>query len=100
VPPPIPHTLGEHPWLSRRLDRRGPRLQVETFPARRDWSWLLGAVVTSPVEADPALINECGNPDCSWLFYDTSRNRTRRCCEASVCGNLVKVRRFRSRARP
>lgn len=85
--------------LNRRLGAQGPRLLVETVPARRDWSWVLAAVVTSLAEADPDLVKECGNPDCSWLFYDTSRNRTRRWCDASICGNLVKVRQFRSRAR-
>ncbi|MCH8822583.1 MAG: CGNR zinc finger domain-containing protein [Planctomycetes bacterium] len=50
------------------------------------------------VEGDPARIKLCENPDCRWVFYDSSRSRTRRWCEgASGCGNLLKVRRFRER---
>jgi predicted RNA-binding Zn ribbon-like protein len=50
-------------------------------------------------EGDPARIKVCANPDCGWVMYDESRNRTRRWCEAAECGNLIKVRRFRARRR-
>lgn len=85
--------------FTRRLEARWGRLRVETVPARRDWDWVIAEIANSVAGADPALVKECGNPDCSWLFYDTSRNRTRRWCEAATCGNLVKVRQFRNRAR-
>ncbi len=50
------------------------------------------------VEGDPTRIKICENADCKWVFYDRSRNRTRRWCEgATGCGNLLKVRRFRER---
>ncbi len=50
-------------------------------------------------EADPTRIKVCANPDCGWVMYDASHNRTRRWCEARECGNLIKVRRFRQRRR-
>ena len=46
------------------------------------------------VEGDPTRLKACENPDCGWVFYDTTRSRTRRWC-ADTCGNLIKVRRFR-----
>jgi predicted RNA-binding Zn ribbon-like protein len=47
---------------------------------------------------DPSRIKVCGNRDCLWVFYDRSKNRSRRWCEGNTgCGNLMKVRRFRKR---
>jgi len=54
----------------------------------------------SMIEAgDPMRIKICANPDCGWVMYDESHNRTRRWCNVKECGNLVKVRRFRARKR-
>lgn len=49
------------------------------------------------VEHELQRIKICDNDDCGWAFYDGSRNRTRRWCDDKVCGNIMKVRRFRSR---
>lgn len=34
---------------------------------------------------------------CGWLFYDHSKNKSRRWCDMTDCGNLAKQRRFYSR---
>jgi predicted RNA-binding Zn ribbon-like protein len=44
-------------------------------------------------------VRECSGEDCGWLFLDTSRNRSRQWCDMQDCGNLAKVRRFRTRQR-
>lgn len=44
-------------------------------------------------------VKECGGPDCSWLFLDESRNRSRRWCEMRECGNRAKQRRYHRRQR-
>ena len=44
-------------------------------------------------------LRECGGEECGWLFEDTSRNRSRQWCHMQDCGNLAKVRRFRTRLR-
>ncbi len=41
----------------------------------------------------------CANPDCGWMIYDESRNQTRRWCSVTGCGNLIKVRRHRTKRR-
>ncbi len=46
---------------------------------------------------DPTRIKICANPDCGWVIYDESHNRTRRWCDVKECGNLIKVRQFRAR---
>jgi predicted RNA-binding Zn ribbon-like protein len=42
-------------------------------------------------------VRACAAETCGWLFIDTSKNRTRRWCSMSDCGNRAKVRRFRAR---
>ncbi len=79
----------------------GDRLRLREVPARRDWDWALAEIAVSAArllaEGEPDRLRVCANPACSWMFYDESRNASRRWCEATVCGSLVKVRRFRSR---
>jgi len=64
---------------------------------------MLWSVVQSAAEflstADLSRLRECGGEECGWLFEDTSRNRSRQWCHMQDCGNLAKVRRFRTRLR-
>jgi predicted RNA-binding Zn ribbon-like protein len=40
-------------------------------------------------------VGQCADDrGCGWLFWDTSRNRSRRWCAMSGCGNRAKVLRF------
>jgi len=49
---------------------------------------------------EPERIKICRNPDCLWIFYDNSKNHSRKWCEnATGCGNLIKVRMFRAKAK-
>jgi len=76
------------------------------------WSWRddgalelpLWLVIASSVDLllddDPARLRQCPAPDgCGWLFYDTSKNATRRWCSMRMCGNGAKARRFQRRQR-
>lgn len=38
-------------------------------------------------------VSECAGETCGWLFYDTSRNHSRRWCDMKDCGNRAKARR-------
>lgn len=44
-------------------------------------------------------LRDCGDPQCRWLFLDTSKNHTRRWCNMAVCGNRMKARRFKAQRR-
>jgi predicted RNA-binding Zn ribbon-like protein len=62
------------------------------------------AVVRSAVEAlitdDLKRIKQCpGADDCGWLFYDTSKNASRRWCSMEGCGSRVKMRKQYARKR-
>jgi predicted RNA-binding Zn ribbon-like protein len=63
---------------------------------------LLWPVVRSALDlltsADIVRLGQCADADgCGWLFWDTSRNRSRRWCDMGDCGNRAKVRRYYSR---
>jgi predicted RNA-binding Zn ribbon-like protein len=51
-------------------------------------------LLTSPMSA---RVRECADDECGWLFLDLSKNRSRRWCSMSDCGNLAKARRFQAR---
>lgn len=61
----------------------------------------LAAVALSADEyftsGDLSRLHVCPGDDCGWLFEDTTRNRSRQWCDMGDCGNLAKVRRFRSK---
>jgi len=42
-------------------------------------------------------VRYCDAPDCEWLFLDNSRNRSRRWCDMTSCGNRQKARRHYQR---
>ncbi len=44
---------------------------------------------------DVGRVRECAGEECQWLFLDTTKNRSRRYCSATDCGNRERVRRFR-----
>ena len=83
-----------------RLDRAGVLSQA---PLRKGWNWVLSATARSAADVIAAgewrRVKVCGNPACTLIFFDESQNRSRRWCDPSIFGNLVKVRRFRSRQR-
>lgn len=47
--------------------------------------------------ADHARIRECGRPECTRLYIDTSRGGSRRWCDMTICGNRAKSAAFRAR---
>lgn len=74
-------------------------LALETTPLSAGWDTvvreLAGRLAALLVRGEPERIKRCENPDCRRLFYDLSRNRTRRWHD-DACGNLTRVRRFRA----
>ena len=89
--------------LTRRVAADARGFVVELIPRVGGVAWALGEVAASFAEllatGDPTRIKVCANRDCGWVMYDESRNRTRRWCESTGCGNLIKVRRYRQRHR-
>lgn len=86
-----------------RVQRNSDRITTEWTSADEGLPQVCFAVLTSAAEllASDRLgrIRECASTDCTWLFVDESRNRSRRWCDMSACGNRVKARRHYQRAR-
>lgn len=53
-------------------------------------------LVSSPLRE---RIRECPASECGWIFIDQSKNRSRRWCSMSDCGNLEKARRHLEKKR-
>lgn len=47
----------------------------------------------------PERIRGCANPACVLVFFDTSKNGTRRWCSMAGCGNRAKAARHQARGR-
>lgn len=74
---------------------------LQLLPVSTDWRWVMAEITASFLQTVTdglaGRIKICENPDCKWVYYDESKNRTRRWCSHDTCGTLMKVRRFRSR---
>lgn len=105
------------PGLVDQLNRawRSAALQRRLAPAGDGFAWtwreltasdvaldrILWPIIESAVELltapELARLKACDDENCAWLFVDASKNRSRRWCDMSDCGNRAKVRRFRQR---
>lgn len=76
------------------------------------WGWVgdeasLGQVLWPVAQSAAELLTSdelsrvgvCDGEDCGWLFFDTSKNRSRRWCDMGDCGNRAKARRHYRRRR-
>jgi predicted RNA-binding Zn ribbon-like protein len=80
--------------------RQSPRLEWEWPDSDRDarlplWALAIGASELMTSETVDRL-RACDNPECRWLFLDTSKNHTKRWCDMRLCGNRMKARRFKA----
>jgi predicted RNA-binding Zn ribbon-like protein len=70
-------------------------------PQARGIDGALGAIVAVAYDAMTdgswERLKACRN--CRWAFWDDSRNRSAHWCSMQLCGNRLKVRRYRSRGR-
>ncbi len=81
---------GAYRWEWRPGDKHPlDRILWETAQTAAD-------LLTSP---ELQLVRFCEAPDCEWLFLDHSRNRSRRWCDMTSCGNRQKARRHYQRTR-
>jgi predicted RNA-binding Zn ribbon-like protein len=60
-------------------------------------SQLLAIVFRAQIEGTWERLKLCQNEECSWAFYDSSRNRSGSWCRMGECGNRLKNRAYRRR---
>ena len=54
-------------------------------------AWAAAQFMTSPALARLGL---CANPECGWMYLDSTRNHSRRWCSMQDCGSRAKARRY------
>jgi predicted RNA-binding Zn ribbon-like protein len=91
---------GQRSWRiapERGRYRMVPHWQHDGWPAVM--AFIAASYAELLVSGELRRVRICANPDCSFMFHDDSRNRSRRWCDVSICGNLMKVRRHRRATR-
>jgi len=99
----LTHILESSPQL-KKISWSGPSYTLQYITKIPGIPSMLAAIASSFAEilafGEPERIKICQNPDCLWIFYDSSKNHSRKWCEnATGCGNLMKVRLFRDKAK-
>jgi predicted RNA-binding Zn ribbon-like protein len=86
-----------HPQLTPRLLRTGAARREGTT------SQLLASLAADLLDllagADIENVKHCAHPDCTRLYLDASRAKSRQWCGMGTCGNRAKVQAFRARQR-
>ena len=104
---------GSHPdisdieILSSEVSEMLKRIGLMHEDNKFEWKWNVGEneldqilwpILSSSSElltsADMERIGICEGDGCGWLFFDQSRNRSRKWCDMGDCGNRAKARRF------
>jgi predicted RNA-binding Zn ribbon-like protein len=101
---------GDLAVLDRQLSAALPNLRLARHSGSFDWTlpvrsetlaellWPISLSAADLLRSDRLdRVKECRSETCSWMFIDESRNRSRRWCDMSDCGNRAKVRRFYQR---
>jgi len=98
--------------LNAAMARLLPGMRLISGNGGVDWAWsvdegrldsFLAPVVWSAVQLltldAVERVGQCADDrGCGWLFYDTSRNKSRRWCDMKDCGNRAKSRRHYRKA--
>ncbi|MBB6669132.1 CGNR zinc finger domain-containing protein [Cohnella nanjingensis] len=75
--------------------------RIDRQPTDRNLAWLESEIVLSfarlLTDGEPKRLKICENDRCKWIFYDASKNKSRKWCDHGICGNLMNVRRHRER---
>ena len=93
------HAVYAQAMAHARLAETGAAFDLVWAEQSNDLAQPLWPIARSAVEllmrGDPGRIKDCltGGDGCGWLFYDTSKNNSRRWCSMRGCGNPAKERR-------
>lgn len=96
---------GDQSVLNRELATALAHSRLVPAPARFEWGWaedgaaldrVLWSIARSAADllttTELAAARQCATDTCSWLFLDTTKNRSRLWCDQS-CRNRAKARR-------
>jgi predicted RNA-binding Zn ribbon-like protein len=77
---------------SAQLDATGEGLH-KTFGR------LFSIMYTAMVDGSFRRLKGCANDTCRWVYYDQSKNRSKKWCDMQTCGNVINARAYRQRHR-
>jgi predicted RNA-binding Zn ribbon-like protein len=60
---------------------------------------LYAILYTAMIDGSFERLKGCANDTCLWLFYDESKNRSKKWCDMQTCGNAANARSYRQRRR-
>jgi hypothetical protein len=90
------------PWITRLRVRPVVRAGRIGWTGRGAGADVLGTVLTAIADGTWPRLKAC--PDCRWVFYDHTRNGSKRWClmtaggpDGRSCGSIAKVRAHRQR---
>jgi predicted RNA-binding Zn ribbon-like protein len=87
-----------------RLVRQGGRLVSRSVPVSESAVQLMAPVAESAAwlleHGDPSLVRRCDGTGCVLVFYDTTKNRSRRWCSMEGCGSRAKAGAYYRRRHP
>jgi len=75
----------------------GPTLTTKSGPVPDALGQIASAYFTAAVRGEWPRVRRCPAHDCAWVFWDASKNGSRRWCSMRVCGNRAKTRAFAER---
>ncbi|MEK7403408.1 MAG: CGNR zinc finger domain-containing protein [Gemmatimonadota bacterium] len=89
---------------TRRLELRLDGTFARSFvPVGDAFAGLMIPIVESAADAlilgELARVRCCADPRCARVFYDNTKNATRRWCDMATCGNRAKAARHRARVK-
>jgi predicted RNA-binding Zn ribbon-like protein len=88
--------------MRQAIDRLGFTVQATadaglevaaTTPAGRALAPSAGALMAAQADGSWTRVKACARDTCRWLFYDTTRNRSRTWCTSTTCGSREKAKR-------
>jgi predicted RNA-binding Zn ribbon-like protein len=92
--------LGAEASLSVLMDSDGHAdLHAVGEGLHQTFGQLLSIMYTAMVDGSFLRLKGCANDTCQWLFYDQSKNRSKKWCEMQTCGNAINARAYRQRHR-
>lgn len=88
-----------HAGVHLAIAEGAPRLGL-IWEDRSIVSFLARRVIEELATIDPGRLRECARPECTLLFYDTTRSRTRRWHAEDPCGWRERQRTHRTNQNP
>ncbi len=86
--------------LTVRLDESGSAtLVADGAGIDRPLGRLLQAMLTAMADGSWSRLKSCSNDGCRWLYFDHSKNMSKKWCSMETCGNVINARAYRRRRR-